>query len=364
MGDVFDAMNRAKREREQAGASSAPASQSPRGDVTTGPIAPDRQGPEQPALPLDQVPPPPVEERQTVHVTAPAMPRDTVTRATERSRIEQTPTPEAATDLQTDDRATGDRAAIGIPPSTSRSLTDSRGNKLNGYAEDVVVHHDRGSFITEQYRALRTQILARARNRRLQTHVLTSAAPEEGKTVTTINLGFAFAELRNQRTLLVEGDLRRPSFHTYFDRDCKPGMLQLLNGEETDLDRCLHQTVYDNLQFLPAGGRESTRSTELLTSPRMAQILDRLKDRYDHIFIDTPPVVTVTDGCILGAQCDQAMLVVRLNKTPSEVVERAKRLLRAANVELAGIILTHLQAELAKYRYAYRYSYGGGSGKS
>ncbi len=353
MGDVFDAMNRAKREREQAGEQASAQPHQARRDPFGGQGdagALDAPGaPERPALPLSEVPPPTIDEPESQRLTSQSPAFDTVTRAAERSRGTGEPT-------TTLERPATTRSFVSPPTATAPS-----GNKLNGYAEDVVVHHDRGSFITEQYRALRTQILARSRNRRLQSHVLTSAAPEEGKTVTTINLGFAFAELRNQRTLLVEGDLRRPSFHTYFDRDCKPGMLQLLTGEESDLDRCLHSTVYDNLQFLPAGGRESTRSTELLTSPRMAQILDRLKDRYDHIFIDTPPVVTVTDGCILGAQCDQAMLVVRLNKTPSEVVERAKRLLRAANVELAGIILTHLQAELAKYRYAYRYSYGGGS---
>ncbi|MEX0774291.1 MAG: CpsD/CapB family tyrosine-protein kinase [Phycisphaeraceae bacterium] len=344
MGDVFDAMKRSRRARgepEPTDPAQAPA------------------GPEQPALPIDQVPLPDPQDDQPHGGSLSALPiadRTAVSRATEKSRAEtqQSRAQDAAARL-------GATAPVGTGAAGAPAASGNR-EKLNGYAEDVVVHHDRGSAITEQYRALRTQILARARNRRLQTHVITSAAPEEGKTVTTINLGFAFAELRNQRTLLVEGDLRRPGFYTYFHRDCTPGLLQLLRGELDDIDKAIHRTVYDNLQFMPAGGRESTQSTELLTSDRMTQILDKLKDRYDHIFIDTPPVVTVTDGAILGAQCDQALMVVRLNKTPSEVVERAKRLLRAANVDIAGVILTHLQPELARYRYVYRYAYGASGG--
>lgn len=224
---------------------------------------------------------------------------------------------------------------------------------LNGYSAEVVVHHDRGSVITEQYRAIRTQVLARGRTRRVQSHVITSAAPEEGKTVTSINLGITFSELRNQNTLVLEGDMRRPSFHRLFNRRSGTGLVQLLNGESDDVDAAIHPTVYDNLQFLPAGGRDLHSSTEMLSSPRLGEILDYLKTRYDHIFIDSPPVVTVTDACILGQVCDSTMLVVRLHKTAIEAVDRAKRLLRAANCDIAGVVLTHMQYHVPRYLYRY-----------
>ena len=235
-------------------------------------------------------------------------------------------------------------------------------SKLNGYSSEVVVHHDRGSAVTEQYRAIRTQLLARGRTQSVQTTVLTSSTPEEGKSVTTANLGISFSELRNKRTLLVEGDLRRPSFSKLFDRECSPGLINALRGEVNSIDDAIHPTIYDNLQFLPAGGRDSTHSTELLTSPRMTQILEQLKDRYDYIFIDSPPVVTVTDACILGAMADQVLLVVRLNKTPSGAVERAKRLLRANNCDVSGVILTHMRHFISRYLYKYSYGYGYGYG--
>ncbi len=259
-----------------------------------------------------------------------------------------------------------------LPP-TGDDATQIAENKPavhNGYAPEVIVHHDKGGAITEQYRAIRTQILARARNRELKTHVITSSAPAEGKSVSTVNLGVIFSELRNQRTLLVEGDLRRPSFHKLFHREFDKGMLQLLTGEVNNIDDVVYDTVYPNLNFIPAGGSDHERSTELLTSPRMSMILEQLGNRYDHIFIDSPPVVSVTDAAILGAMTDQVLLVVRLYKTPIDVVDRAKRLLRANNCEVAGVILTHMKVHMPKYLYRYAYygyyygyyGYGGGYG--
>jgi capsular exopolysaccharide synthesis family protein len=221
------------------------------------------------------------------------------------------------------------------------------------YAPEIVVHHDRGSVITEQYRAIRLQILARCRNRKLQVHVITSSAPNEGKTVTSVNLAMAFAELQNKKTLLIEGDLRRPSLQGAIGQKQAPGLLHLLRGQIDDIDQAIHPSPYDNVHIMPAGDYGTTSSTELVSSHRFAEILDQLRERYDHIFIDTPPVISVTDACIFGALADEVLLVVRLNATPVEVVDRAKRLLRASNCEVAGVILTHMRYHIPKYLYRY-----------
>lgn len=334
MGDVFDAMNRARKDRGQD-ATNDPATTdpTPQGDQAgQKPGADTPADGESPGLPIDQV---------TVEPDPPSQ-NDGMDIATRETEAQQ-----PAADL--------DDPALADAPTTLHSHDPS--DALNGYAPAVVVHHDRGSVVTEQYRAIRTQILARARNRKLQVHVITSSVPEEGKSVSTVNLGVTFSELRNKNTLLIEGDLRRPSFDKLFDRESTPGLLQLLRGDVTDIDKAIHHTVYDNLQFLPAGGRDPTHCTELLSSPRMAQILERLRDHYDHIFIDTPPVVSVTDAAILAAMGDQTLLVVRLHKTPIDVVERAKRLLRANNCNVSGIILTHMQIPFLP-GYLARYSYG------
>jgi capsular exopolysaccharide synthesis family protein len=329
MGDVYDAMNRDRRN---------PAD--PRAPETTPPEA------EVPALPLDQV----AGAVPLADDTRPALPLDEV--APRGLSDEPAPTtvtaPPVAEPIRTSPAPTARPAHAPLPGSP----------KLNGYSPEIIVHHDRGSIVTEQYRAIRTQILARARNRRLQTHVITSSAPEEGKSVTVINLGVAFSELHNQKTLLLEADLRRPIFERLFGRTCPVGLLQLLRGGISEIDQAIQHTVYDNVDFLPAGGREPTHSSELLSSARMDQILDRLRDRYDYIFIDSPPVVTVTDACILGSKSDSTILVIRMHHTPSEIVDRAKRLLRANQCDIAGIILTHLIREPSRYLYRYAYGYG------
>lgn len=318
MGDVFDAMKKA-RARSAA-------------DATPPPAAPS----ESPAFSSDSAtpsPPAPLSARpEDRSASTEPLPLSPVATAVERARRLLSSAQQTVATLLTP------------PPGLS-----------DGFSPQIVVHHDRGGLITEQYRAIRTQILARCKNRRLQIHLVTSAAPEEGKTVTTINLALAFAELRNQRILLLEADLRRPRFRTYLPGSSEPGLIHYLRGDIDQLDPLLHPSGYENCHILPAGGIESLHSTQLLSSARLAQLLDRLRDRYDFIFIDSPPVITVTDPCILGALADQTILVVRLNHTPAEVVERARRLLRAANCEVAGVVLTHLEPDVS--HYIYRESY-------
>lgn len=345
MGDVFDAMNRAKQEKARREGQT--------------PTPPDQRAPEEPplddsspALPIDSVPKqtitdqPVSQGRLAADDDRPRPHHDTSVSAA-MDRTQQEKYDHDRRPLHADTHPTRDDEATALPNAAANAA------KLNGYSPQVVVHHDRGSIITEQYRAIRTQILARGRNRKLHVHCVTSSAPQEGKSVTCFNLGVAFSELRNQKTVIIEGDLRRPSFGKLLNRRATPGLIQLLRGEVDDLDQALHPTVYDNLQFIPAGDRDFTNSTELLSSPRMVQILDRLKDRYDHIFIDTPPVITVTDACILGALADETFLVVRLGKTPAEVVDRSKRLLRASNCDVSGVILTHMQYHIPQYLYRY-----------
>ena len=308
MGDVFDAMNRARREEGgQKPESSDPAAEG-------GPTPPP--GAEAPALPMEEA----VRQSAAVELAAP-------------------PDPDAA------------------PP------TPAGGPTANGYSAELIAHHDPGSAITEQYRAIRTQILARGRNKKIQITAVTSAVPNEGKSVTTINLGMTFSELRNQRTLLVECDLRRPTFPRLLNREADMGLGDLLRGDVEQVEAVTYPTVHDNLQLIPAGSTSSVNSTELLSSPRMAQLLERCRERYDHVFIDTPPVLQLTDASIVGSMSDQMILVVRLNKTPSDVIERSMRLLRAANCEVGGVVLTHQSYATPPYIYRYsRYGYGYGYG--
>ncbi len=354
MGDVFEAMNRAKQEQNSATGTSQPTAASPssQGDQHAAPGRETGGGLSLPKVsPVDGNTSQPVRNSESPSnvFDTPELPATPVAVAVERNREQ------IVTD-RINPAIVKHTSSDSINPEITRTPSVSASASRNGYSAEVIVHHDRGSIVTEQYRAIRTQVLARCKNRRLQVHVVTSAAPGEGKTISTLNLGMAFAEIRNQKTLLLEADLRRPTFAGYFGHEYKQGLTDYLHGSTDDIDSLIQPSVYDNLQFMPAGEGDPVKSTELLSSPRMVQLLDRLRDRYDFIFIDTPPVVTVTDPCILGAMADQTIMVVRLNKTASQVIDRAKRLLRASNCELAGVILTHLRPDLS--RYAYRYTYG------
>lgn len=295
------------------------------------PVAP---APSAPTAELPIVPPPPAIKAQAVDAPAP-----TLTNTAIRIEPRELPTPPGAP--PTSD-PTGEQIVIPAPQ-----------GGVGHYVPQVVVHHDRGSVITEQYRAIRLQILARCRNRKLQTHVITSSAPNEGKTLTSINLAMAFAELQNKRTLLIEGDLRRPSFQQVIGQQLSPGLLHLLREQTDDVEQAIHDTPYENVKFMPAGDHGTTSSTELLSTHRFPQILETLKGQFDHILIDTPPVISVTDACIFGALADEVILVVRLGETPVEVVDRTKRLLRASNCEVAGVVLTHMKHHIPKYLYRY-----------
>ena len=243
MGDVFDAMKRARDERGGDGERDDPASDQNRAGAAARDASEPQ--PETSGLPTDEVQPPETDPLPQTQISAPAPTDRAVSSATEKSRSEQV--------------------------SKGHPWVDASDPASNGYSSEIITHHDRGSPITEQYRAIRTQILARGRNRRLQVTTLTSAAPDEGKSVTTINLGVAFSELRNQKSLLIEGDLRRPAFARLLCRDATPGLSQLLKGEIDELESVIHDSVYDNLQILPAGASDSVSSTELLSSPRMVR---------------------------------------------------------------------------------------------
>jgi len=227
------------------------------------------------------------------------------------------------------------------PAADPRHRPQVRGGCMPG----VVAHTDRTSPVTEQYRQIRTQILARNKERKRQTHLLTSSAPQEGKSVTTVNLGVVFAELHDMRTLLIEADLRRPTFQRLFQCPFVTGLTHVLRGDIEDEREVIHPTIYENLHVLPAGEHDGEHAAELLASRAMVRLLDRLKDHYDHILIDSPPAISVTDACVLGALCDETILVVRLHRTPRDVVRQAKRQLETAGCTMAGSIVTHAQPD-------------------
>ncbi|MEM1355939.1 MAG: polysaccharide biosynthesis tyrosine autokinase [Planctomycetota bacterium] len=222
----------------------------------------------------------------------------------------------------------------------------------------LVVLTGAASSMAEEYRSIRTSILARHQSERHLVHTITSATPQEGKTITCMNLGLAFAELRNRKTVVVECDLRLPTFEKLLQLDHPTGLISYLHGD-ADLKQIVTQVPGTGLDVITAGGRVSDEAVQMLSSTRMSRLIQSLRAKYDHVIIDTPPVVDLADAGILGAQGDEVLLVARMRRTPQQLVEQAVRTLSSYNAQVAGVIATDNPRTRGR-GYGYRYGYGYG----
>jgi capsular exopolysaccharide synthesis family protein len=215
---------------------------------------------------------------------------------------------------------------------------------------------DATSQVAEEYRSIRTALLARWEQKRRLVHTITSATPQEGKTITSLNLGLSFAELRNRSTLVVEADLRLPTFAKLLRLDDGPGVVQVLRGEAS-IDDAIRTLAGTRLRVMAAGESSSREAIQLLSSPRATQLLQTLRQRFDHTIVDTPPVIELADAGILGAQSDEVLLVVRMQRTPRPLVDQALRTLKGYAANVAGVVATDQQHARHQNYYYYGYSY-------
>jgi capsular exopolysaccharide synthesis family protein len=220
---------------------------------------------------------------------------------------------------------------------------------LNGYAPELVAHHDRGNDLTEEYRRIRTHLLAQYAEERFCA-LVTSAMPTEGKTVTCLNLAFVLSEQQDRRTVIIDADLRKRRFGNMLHINNSPGLVELLRGSAR-LDEVVQATKHNNLFVIPAGPTVPGQVGEMLGRPELDEIVNELRRRYDYVLFDTPPLTVAPDASILGRVVRDAILVVRMNRTPRESVDRAIGLLHASNVKPIGIVLTHHRHFIPKALY-------------
>lgn len=240
-----------------------------------------------------------------------------------------------------------------LEPIALQHFDPNGGAKLD---DRLVSATDPLSIMAEEYRSIRTGILARWQQKKHIVHLITSATPQEGKTITSLNLGLSFAELRARRTIVVEADLRLPQFATLLGLPQGPGIIDVLEGK-ADLQKVITRLPGSGLHVIAAGGRAAAQAMQLLSTGLMASVIRRLRADFDHVIIDTPPVVQLADAGILGALSDDVMLVVRLGKTPSTLVDQAVRTLSNYNAPVAGVIATDDPHFRNRYHYRYDYRY-------
>ncbi len=191
------------------------------------------------------------------------------------------------------------------------------------------------SLAAEQYRSLRTRIKRAESGRALRAIAITSPNKGDGKSLTAANLALTMAQEFQQRVLLIDCDLRRPSVHTLFGLSEGPGLADVLMNV-AELDHALVSLPEHHLTVLPAGAPPSNPA-ELLGSAAMRRVLDTLRTRFDRILIDVPPVAPLADLHILAPMVDGLLMIVRAGVTPKPAIERALAGLDAAKV--LGLVL-------------------------
>jgi capsular exopolysaccharide synthesis family protein len=193
----------------------------------------------------------------------------------------------------------------------------------------------------EAYRALRTNIQFSSLDKPLRTILATSTAPDEGKSTTIANLAVTMAQAE-QRVILVDCDLRRPSLHTIFGLPNDEGLTSLMLAQAGKIPA--QRTEVPGLLVLTSGPLPP-RPADILGSKKMEQVIALLKEHSDVVLFDTPPVNAVTDAAVLATKVDGTLLIFRSGTTKRDRAREARRLLEKVNANIVGVVLTDVKGE-------------------
>lgn len=210
---------------------------------------------------------------------------------------------------------------------------------------DLITIRDPRSPAAEAYRTLRTNIRFAALDKALRTLLVTSTASNEGKTTTIANLAVTMAQAE-QRVILVDCDLRRPSLHTLFGVGNEQGLTNVILDEATTLP--VQATDVPGLRLLTSGPTPP-RPADVLGSRRMAATIARLCEEADIVLFDTPPIIAVTDAAVLATAVDGVLLVFRAGETKRDRAREARKLLGKVNANVVGVVLTDVKGEREEY---------------
>ena len=226
---------------------------------------------------------------------------------------------------------------LAVIPQQSRPLTEAGQSSGQG----------------EAYRALRTSLALLAREGKQKIFTVISGGVGEGKSTTLFNLAYVCAE-QGSKVLIVDSDLRRPVQHKMVGLANRTGMVNVLT-DELKIEDVVQETGVPNLWLMPSG-RLRRGSLGIMNNARLRAMLDVLKDRYDFVLLDSPPILGVTDAAILASEADGVLLVVQYRKYPKIISLRAKRMIENAGGHLMGAVLNNINIMRDDYYYYYRYT--------
>ena len=248
--------------------------------------------------------------------------------------------------------------ALGMIPLGSKAPGDgSNATQLtlapSREAVEIVAQTRPQSQMAESYRALRTSLLLSSLGAPPKVIMVTSARPQEGKTTTAINSAIVLAQ-KDVRVLLVDADLRRPGVHKTLGLGPCSGLTNVLTGSATLQQTITASPVLPNLFILPAG-TPPPNPAELLASANMKDVLAELREQFDHVVVDTPPTLSVTDAVVLSPRMDAIILVIRSGQTTKQALRRARDLLMQVNAHVTGVLLNAVDLSSPDYYYYYEY---------
>ncbi|MCZ8537245.1 CpsD/CapB family tyrosine-protein kinase [Paenisporosarcina quisquiliarum] len=221
---------------------------------------------------------------------------------------------------------------------------------LQQVARKVITRSNPKSFVSEQYKTLRTNINFSMPKNELQTILVTSSSPGEGKSTTSSNLAVVFAQ-EGKRVVLVDADMRKPTAHYTFHVTNTLGLSNLLT-RQSSIEETVKETGVQGLDIITSGPIPPNPA-ELLTSISMDLLIPELKKRYDIILFDAPPTLSVTDAQVLSNKCEGTIFVVNSKETNKDNAVKAKELLISAKAHILGVVINNF--ELNKDQNYYQY---------
>ncbi|WP_239747811.1 polysaccharide biosynthesis tyrosine autokinase [Mammaliicoccus sp. P-M56] len=206
------------------------------------------------------------------------------------------------------------------------------------------------SVISEKFRGIRTNILFSTADNDVQTIVFTSEKPAAGKSTISANVAITYAQA-GYKTLLIDGDMRKPSQHYLFNTDNMDGFSNLIINN-TDYNKAIHKTDIVNLDLLTSGPIPPNPS-ELIGSEKSLEVFDFLRSEYDFIIIDTPPVNTVTDAQLFSEIAKYVVYVVDVQKNDRNAIKKGKELIEKAGAKILGVVLNKAPEDKSSSYYYY-----------
>jgi protein-tyrosine kinase len=224
---------------------------------------------------------------------------------------------------------------------------------LRGYSNYQIVAFEKDSAASEQYKMLREQVKRLRAESGVRNFCVTSPVKNDGKTTVAVNLAAALSLDYEEKVILIDGDLRAPSVHRYFNVQPSPGLAEYLgsnsNGSVMGLVR---QTFLGGLCVVPAG-KPTDFSSELLAKEKMKQVLDEIRAEFPGhmVIVDSPPVLSTPDPLVLARQLDGVLMVIRAGKTPRDYLTKALQSLSSA--KLMGVVLNGADLGISSKYYYY-----------